>query len=388
MLAVHGRRIEPRARARRAYDARVRIAAYVYPGWHPTPERDASFHQGFTEWELVRACKPRFPGHAQPRVPLLGEYDDRDPREVGRRVALALEHGIEAFVYGFFWCRGKRVFQDALDQGFLGSAEGRSAPFAVMWANRMPRRVLPVARLDAPVIEDERLVPADVGDFVTLVEFLEARYFSRHNYVCIDGRSYFSIFDSSFFVRELGRDAATEALRRARAALRARGRRDVHFAAIEPARDVIAHLREIGFDSVTNYVLLPDWKGPFHQDYATEAARRAASWPEIARATGLPYMPSVSPGWDASPRGADFGSARPTKYPWSPVVIGEHPELFREALERALAFARDHGPRDGLVFIASLNEWSEGHTLEPDTRFGLGWLESVRAARDKLAAQC
>ena len=36
---------------------------------------------------------------------------------------------------------------------------------------------------------------------------------------------------------------------------------------------------------------------------------------------------------------------------------------------------------DPLVLIASLNEWSEGHYLEPDTRFGYGWLEAVRDAR-------
>ena len=39
-----------------------------------------------------------------------------------------------------------------------------------------------------------------------------------------------------------------------------------------------------------------------------------------------------------------------------------------------------------LTFIASLNEWSEGHYLEPDTRFGLGWLEAVKAARGRPAA--
>ena len=30
--------------------------------------------------------------------------------------------------------------------------------------------------------------------------------------------------------------------------------------------------------------------------------------------------------------------------------------------------------------VASLNEWSEGHYLEPDERFGYGWLDAVRAA--------
>lgn len=98
----------------------MRVAAYVYSGWHPIPERDETFHPGFTEWELLRGCRPRFPGHAQPKVPMLGEYDDREPVEVARRVRLAAEHGVDALIYGVFWCRGKRVFEAGLDRGFLG----------------------------------------------------------------------------------------------------------------------------------------------------------------------------------------------------------------------------------------------------------------------------
>lgn len=35
---------------------------------------------------------------------------------------------------------------------------------------------------------------------------------------------------------------------------------------------------------------------------------------------------------------------------------------------------------DPLVLVASLDERSEGPCLEPDERFGMGWLEAVRAA--------
>ncbi len=358
----------------------MRTAAYVYSGWHPITERDESFHAGFTEWELVRACQPRFEGHAQPKKPLLGEYDDRDPTAVGRRVRLAAAHGIDALIYGVFWCRGKRVFEAGLDEGFLASPEGQTMPFACMWANRMPRRVLPVTRSDLQVIDPSRRVPTDVEDFVNFIAMLADSYFRRPNYLRVEGKSYFSIYDSSFFVRELGPNNARTAITRARHWLEEHGHTDIHLAAIEPNLDTLQLLRDLGFDSVTHYVFLPDWKGPFQQDYRQYAELRATQWQSFAERSNLPYMPAIAPGWDASPRGADFGTKRPDKYPWSPIITGDHPDHFCEALERAYSFSSQHPIEDPLVLIASLNEWSEGHYLEPDERFGYGWLEAVRAA--------
>lgn len=365
----------------------MRIAAYVYPGWHPTPERDASVHPGFTEWELVSSCRPRFAGHAQPRVPLLGPYDDRNPREVGRRIQLAAEYGVDAFVYGLFWCRGKRVFQEALDRGYLGSPEGRARPFAVMWANRMPRHILPVRSADLPVIGAERRVSSDVEDFVALITLAAQRYFKQPNYLSVAGRPYFSIYDSTFFLRELGLEDARHAVETAREHLRKLGFPGLYLAAVDPAAEVVADLRRVGFDSVTHYVHLPEWKGPQIQEYVAAARARSLEWSGFAERSGLPYMPSVATGWDASPRAADAGPERPGKYPWSPVVVGEHPDHFREALERALDAVRagtlGADPAESLVFVASLNEWSEGHYLEPDRRHGNGWLEALSAARGR-----
>lgn len=359
----------------------TRVFAYVYPGYHPIPERDGSFHPGFTEWELLAGCAPRFPGHAQPKVPLWGPYDDRDPVACARNVREARAHGVDGFVYGAFWCRGKRVFEDALDLGFLGCDEGRGFPFAVMWANRMPRRVLPVRRADLPVIDPERLVSSDEDDFVAFVDLLARRYFVRDNYLRRGGLPYFSIFDSTYFLKELGLAAVQRAVVRARARVRELGLPGLHLAAIEPSAEAISSVRDAGFDSVTHYVLLPEWKGEFIQDYATMAARRAATWAETARASGLPYVPSVATGWDASPRGADFGPKRPDKYPWSPVVVGESPAAFEIALRRAAAYAESTSD-EPWVFVASWNEWTEGHHLEPDERFGTGFLEAVRRMKN------
>ena len=282
----------------------MRVLAYVYPGWHPIPERDQAFYPGFTEWDLVYDSPPRFAGHVQPRLPLWGRYDDRDPVAVGRRVALCRDHGVDGWIYGFFWCRGKRVFQDALDLGFLGSPSGGAGyPFALMWANRMPRRVLPVRRTDTPVIEDDRLVPADVDDFVAFVRYLAERYFVRGNYLRVDGRAYLSIFDSTHFVKELGRDGARLAIARARAMLASAGLPPMYLTAIEPSAEVIGAVAELGFDAVTNYVLLPDWKGEFLQDYDARVAVRVAEWPTIAARAG----PKSAPRGDASQPGVTAG---------------------------------------------------------------------------------
>jgi hypothetical protein len=200
----------------------------------------------------------------------------------------------------------------------------------------------------------------------------------------VGDRSYLSIYDSTFFLRELGFEGARTAIGAARRWLRDHGHRDLHLAAIEPNDEALTMVRAAGFDSVTHYVFLPDWKGPFRQDYREYAELRATQWRHFARTSQLPYMPSVSPGWDASPRAADFGDERPRKYPWSPVVTGEHPTLFGEALARAHAFRSPVSIDDPLVLVASLNEWSEGHYLEPDERFGTGWLEAVRDARPSV----
>jgi len=59
------------------------------------------------------------------------------------------------------------------------------------------------------------------------------------------------------------------------------------------------------------------------------------------------------------------------------VVTGSCPEHFASFLQQAAGYAQGAEP-DPMLFIASWNEWSEGHYLEPDQRFGPGWLQAVR----------
>ncbi|MDF2715496.1 MAG: hypothetical protein K0R28_2421, partial [Paenibacillus sp.] len=65
-------------------------------------------------------------------------------------------------------------------------------------------------------------------------------------------------------------------------------------------------------------------------------------------------------------------------YPYMPVLADNTPEQFEQALRDAKAFVEktDRSPR--IVSINAWNEWTEGSYLEPDTVYGMAYLEAVR----------
>src|SRR5215469_6254296 len=82
---------------------RVTVAAYYYPCEHPDPHWDKNKYPGFTEWDLVRSAPPRFPGHAQPKVPLWGYTDESKPDVMAQKIAAAADHGVNVFIFDWYY---------------------------------------------------------------------------------------------------------------------------------------------------------------------------------------------------------------------------------------------------------------------------------------------
>lgn len=83
------------------------------------------------------------------------------------------------------------------------------------------------------------------------------------------------------------------------------------------------------------------------------------------------YFRSLVPIWDNTAR---YGSE-------AYVIHGSTPERFQEWLESSIEFTRHTLPVDRqFVVVNAWNEWAEGAHLEPDTRFGYAYLNSVGRA--------
>jgi len=82
------------------------------------------------------------------------------------------------------------------------------------------------------------------------------------------------------------------------------------------------------------------------------------------------------PNWDNSAR---YGKE-------AYILHGSTPEIFQEWLEKLIQYSENHLPLDKqFIIVNAWNEWAEGTHLEPDTRFGYSYLNSIGRALSNVS---
>jgi hypothetical protein len=124
----------------------------------------------------------------------------------------------------------------------------------------------------------------------------------------------------------------------------------------------------LGFDSVTNYQFVHFcW---MDKDYEQEILPKVyEEWARMDKDYTVPYYPHVSIGWDNNPRFVNFTGC---------VCRNNGPDKFEQALRKAKEYVDTHNLPVPLITINSWNEWTETSYLEPDTKYGYGYLEAIR----------
>ena len=112
------------------------VAAFVWPSCHDEPRsREALWPEGIGEWEVIQKGTPRFEGHYQPKVPLWGYEMDNDPKVMEKWIRAAKTHGVNTFIFDWYWFDEKPFLESCLNDGFLKAANNREMNFYIMWAN-------------------------------------------------------------------------------------------------------------------------------------------------------------------------------------------------------------------------------------------------------------
>ncbi|QHT63609.1 hypothetical protein GXP70_29090 [Paenibacillus lycopersici] len=365
------------------------VAVYYFPNYHVDPRNEAWHGEGWTEWELVKRATPRFEGHDQPKVPLWGYTDEADPAAMAQKIDAAADHGVDAFLFDWYWYEDGPYLERALDEGFLGAPNNERLKFALMWANHDWIDIHPAPRngpfntLAAGTVSREA--------FAKATDHMIAAYFNRPNYWRIDGELYFSVYELMSLVKGLGGIEETRAaLDDFRERVRAAGLGELHVNAVVwgvqilPGEQRITNgnemLAALGVDSISSYVWIHHQALPVFPEtpYADIASKSAEDWEKFSREYELPYLPNVTMGWDSSPRTVQSDRYDDLGYPYMGMLAGNAPEQFRLSLERMRAFLERDLNGIRAFTVNAWNEWTEGSYLEPDTKHGLAYLEAIK----------
>lgn len=379
--------------------ANYTVAAYYFPNYHVDDRNEKTHGKGWTEWELVKNAEPRFAGHQQPKVPLWGYTDEADPAQMAQKIDAASSHGIDAFIFDWYYYNDGLFLERALEEGFFGAPNNDQIKFALMWANHDWVDIHPVSAQTrksnkGPEVLYPGAVTPETWDRMT--DYIIDTYFMHPSYWKIDGDPYFSIYDLTKFIESFGSiEATADAIIAFREKVKAAGFNDIHLNAVvwgrtilpseEVVDDVDALLKRLGFDSATSYVWIHHVKPDFPQHPYRDIQKKYFSYARtITDSLSIPYFPNVTMGWDSSPRAKQSDDFKELGYPFMGTITDNTPNNFKKALQEAKQFMSDNPEQTSRILnINCWNEWTEGSYLEPDTTHGMAYLEAVKSVFGK-----
>lgn len=361
------------------------VAAYIWPAYTGDEPRTRIFWpEGIGEWQSVKnmhetmSYKPE--GYEWDRKPLWGYVNEADPYVMEMQIEAAVDHGVNVFIYDWYWYDNRPFLENCLNEGFLKAKNHDKMKFYLMWANH-----------DANTAWDRR--NSHMGTTIWQGSVTEEqfhiigrrwieKYFGLPCYYRIDGKPVVSIYDIANFVNGLGgiekaRQAMMwlkeEAIRSGLPGVHIQmvkwGEQQPNLSGVDGSKlgmSQIEVLNELPFDSSTHYQYVHFTN--VDRDYSQIMPDVVKEWKHTCQAAPMEYYPHVSVGWDNNVR---FFKYRPN------IVKNNTPEEFERALREAKAFADSHN-KIPLITINSWNEWTETSYLEPDNIYGYGYLEAIK----------
>lgn len=355
---------------------RAKCLAFYLPQYHPFPENNRWWGEGFTEWTNVTKAVPQFTGHYQPRLPSdLGFYDLRVADVMAQQVRLAKNSGLFGFCFHYYWFDSHRLMEKPVETYLADEREEMNFPFCLCWANENWTRRWDGADEDV-LIEQKHSKEDNEAVFCDLL-----RFFSDSRYIKVDEKPVILIYRP-----EIIPDIKALAQRWRSLALES-GLPGLHLVATNAFG--FNDYESIGFDAICEFpphgvvadnishefdFLNSDYDGKVY-DYGQVVESVKARWKkESAEENDRKLYPGVMVAWDNEARKPGAGN----------VFHNSSPALFNEWVRAAVEYTG--GENDEFIFVNAWNEWAEGTYLEPDRKYGYAYLNSLSAALIDQAA--
>lgn len=338
----------------------IRPLAIYLPQFHPIPENDTAWGEGFTEWTNVKNAVPLFDGHYQPHVPhdSIGYYDLRDPEVLVKQAAMAREHGIYGFAFYHYWFNGKRLLNEPIDNML---EQGKpDFPFCFIWANENWTK-----RWDGK--DKEIIIKQDYSfeDDRLHIKFLCEKVFNDKRYITIDDKPVFIIYRTELFpeIRKTAQIWREEAKRF--------GYKDIYLVRVENFVSDINPI-DIGFDAAMEFAPNSKDSVPNEIHVSSNVYLNILDYSNtvinmINKKIDYKCFRTVFASWDNTPR----------RKINSITFNNIHPLAFEYFLKRTIDYTiKNLDSEERLLFINAWNEWGEGCHIEPDKLNGFKHLES------------
>lgn len=370
----------------------MKVIPVYLPQFHTIPENDEWWGKGFTEWVNVKGAKPLFEGHNQPRVPLNDNYYDlSDVETLKWQCKLAKDHGIYGFCMYHYWFNGHLLLEKPMEM-LLAHPE-IDIKYCISWANhdwtdgwkasdRAPKVLI------AHDFDDEQ---DWVNHFNYMLPFFkDPRYMSENNkplmviYIPNLIRKLDKMLDIwTKMAREAGFDGLTYIYQSASSSFDNSWNKSKFDYGVEMNPGYVGMYfnkeRNMGvFPKLMKYSreikrilhirrsLLPQRKvkevGKADYDY---------TWQQILKLRPLSKSPKMIPcaftDWDNTPRHKERG------YAYQGVTTDKFKHYFKQLVDNT----RKYYDTD-MIFVFAWNEWAEGGYLEPDEKYGYGFLEAIK----------
>ena len=376
---------------------KARVIAFYLPQFHPIPENDKWWGKGFTEWTNVGKAKPLFKGHYQPRVPAdLGYYDLRMPEVREAQAEMAREAGVEGFCYWHYWFNSKKQLLERPFNEVLASGKP-DFPFCLGWANHSwtnkswevgTRKVPEQTLMEMVYSEDE---------YVThFYDVLPA--FKDHRYIKVDGKPLFLVWrplnipNPQHFVNlwnKLAQDNGLDGvffvgIQYCMENNEWSWKKQLFKSEPDKSAEHYHQVLDVGFDAVNSrgyfrayYYSRSLWDMLYqgismrlfkHRLVTKRDQNTINKYLYVNEDRWENVFPTIIPNWDRSAR-----SGRN-----SIICYNSTPEAFHEQIEKALDLLSSKSEEHKILFLMSWNEWAEGNYVEPDLRYGHGYLNALR----------